>query len=111
MTPKGRIYAFGKEELATPFVHAKPDVASPETDEWDQKANDILKMTNTSDGYALVLGIGTGRLAEELIRQSQCNIIAIDSDADKVTRRSNRSVGVTNGQYGVADNWRRTNQI
>jgi predicted RNA methylase len=47
---------------------------------------DVLRATETSDGYVLVLGVGTGRLAEEVVRQSKCDVIAIDPDAEKVAR-------------------------
>ena len=86
VTREGRIYAFGPEERADPPVYATPSAASPEPDEWTRRAAGVLKATETDDGYVVVLGIGTGRLAEELVRQSRCDVIAVDPDADKVAR-------------------------
>ena len=44
----------------------------------------MLEAVHVSDGYALVLGVGSGRLAEELVRQSQLSVIAVDPDAERV---------------------------
>ncbi len=84
VTREGRVYAFGKQEPAEPAVYAKPTAPSPEADEWTGKAAEILQAAKTADGYILALGVKTGRLAEELVRQSRCDLIAVDPDAEKV---------------------------
>jgi hypothetical protein len=84
VTREGRIYAFGEDEQSERVVHAQPSESPSEPDEWTERARDILKTAGTSEGYALVLGIGTGRLIEELVRQSQCDVIAVDKDARKI---------------------------
>lgn len=86
VTREGSIYAFGGQERAQPIVHAKPTGEPPQADVWTQRAAAVLKATGVRAGYALVLGIGTGRLATELVRQSQCHVIGIDPDAAKVAR-------------------------
>ena len=83
-TREGRIYAFGGQERTEHVVYTKPTAPAPAADEWTKKAAEILAMTETTDGYVLVLGIGTGRLAEEFVRQSKCDVIAIDPDAERV---------------------------
>jgi outer membrane protein assembly factor BamB len=45
----------------------------------------MLQVTQTRDGYALVLGLENGRLVEELVRQSDLYVIAVDADTQKVT--------------------------
>ncbi|MFH1922493.1 MAG: PQQ-binding-like beta-propeller repeat protein, partial [Planctomycetota bacterium] len=84
VTREGRIHAFGPEKPAEPLVHAKPSAEAPEADVWTERAAGVLKTTETVNGYVVVLGIGSGRLAEELVRQSKCDVIAVDPDADKV---------------------------
>jgi len=84
VTEEGRIYAFGEEKRAKPVVHALGAALPPKPDRWKATAADILEAGDTSAGYALVLGLGTGRLAEELVRQSGYNVVAIDADAEKV---------------------------
>jgi outer membrane protein assembly factor BamB len=51
---------------------------------WTEKTAKILHETGVQQGYALVSGVGTGRLAEELVRQSSCHVIVVDEDPDKV---------------------------
>jgi outer membrane protein assembly factor BamB len=99
VTREGAIHAFGGQKTATPIVHAPPTAASPPPDAWTQTAASILQTANVREGYALVLGIGTGRLAEELVRQSRLDVIAIDRNADKVDRLRRRLHGA--GLYGV----------
>ena len=86
VTREGHIYAFSEEKPVDLIVYKRPSAASPKPDAWTKKAADILAATEVTDGYALVLGIGSGRLAEELVRQSKCDVIAVDADADKVAR-------------------------
>jgi outer membrane protein assembly factor BamB len=83
VTKEGEVYCFGPT-LVAPKEH-KEDKKQLATDSaWAKKASDILKQTNISDGYCLSLGIGTGHLIEELVRQSQLTIIAVDPDAKNV---------------------------
>ncbi len=84
VTKEGHIYAFGGEERSETPAHALPTDAAPQPDQWSAKAADILNSSDTSAGYILVLGVGSGRLAEELILRSNCNVIAVDPDAQKV---------------------------
>lgn len=85
VTLQGRIYAFGADGSAAATVHKKPTPGpGPKADAWTQTAARILKETGVREGYALVLGVGTGRLAEELVRQSRVDVIAIDPDREKV---------------------------
>jgi len=85
VTREGAIYAFGGQEKDTPAVHAEPVAAAPPADSWTQTVANILQTTQTRDGYAVVLGIGSGRLVEELVRQSNLDVIAVDRDPGKAT--------------------------
>ncbi len=51
---------------------------------WATKVTALLDATGSRDGYCLVLGIGSGRLIEELVRQSELRVIALDPDAAQV---------------------------
>ena len=86
VTREGSIYAFGPRKPAETVVHALPSPAAPKSDRWTKKAADILEKTATGNGYVVMFGIGSGRLAEEIVRQSQCDVIAVDPDSDKVAR-------------------------
>ena len=47
------------------------------------EADRILKASGVTQGYCLVLGLGTGGLAKALALQSKLRVIAIDPDAGK----------------------------
>ncbi len=85
VTDGGKLYCFGGEKVTQPITHAPKaaEIATPQ-DQWAKKAGRILAQTKVTQGYCLVLGAGTGRLAEELVRQSKLNVIVIDADAVKV---------------------------
>ena len=59
----------------------------------------VVLATGVRDGYALVLGIDHGRLIEELARQSNLHVIAVDDDPGKVAAVRNRLDGM--GLYGT----------
>ncbi|GAH68257.1 unnamed protein product, partial [marine sediment metagenome] len=83
VTRQGRIYCFGGKEVETKtYAIKKP--SSPSSDEWTRRAGEILKQSGVTQGYCLALGLGTGRLVEELALQSGLHIIALESDIKKV---------------------------
>ncbi len=58
------------------------------------EAATVLAATGAHEGYALVMGLRDGRLAERLARQPKLRVIALDADAAKVgafRRRMDRS--------------------
>jgi len=100
VTLQGRIYAFGEKSDSAAAVHAAPNPVPPTKDDpWTKTAARMLKETKISEGYALVLGIGSGRLAEELIRQSQLRVVMVDPDPQKVAALRRRLYQA--GVYGT----------
>jgi outer membrane protein assembly factor BamB len=84
VTTEGSIYCFGtSEQPARQYTLAEPDLG-PANKEWSGRVEDILAATGASGGYCLAMGLGTGQLVEELLRQSKLDVIAIDPDAKKV---------------------------
>ncbi len=84
VTREGGIYCFGhKTAQPKSYPDEKMTLPRPE-DGWRRRAAEILKSTGAKHGYALVWGVGTGRLLEELAFQSELNIIAVDPGAKKV---------------------------
>ena len=90
VTAEGSILAFampqsaGVMTFATSYTAPNASDAPSTPDAWTEKADAILKNTSVREGYALVLGIDDGRLIEELIRQSDLHVIAVDEDSSKV---------------------------
>jgi hypothetical protein len=98
VTRAGRLYCFGANP-SEPKRHAlevRP-LDSPH-DAWCGKAAQILALAGVEEGHALVLGIGTGRLVEELLGQSKLHVVAIDPDAEKVDALRRKLDGA--GLYG-----------
>jgi len=100
-TDQGKIYCFSNapagqdppliqtatvapDENVAPHVNGETEHASFRT-----AARRILAETDVTEGYCLILGSGTGRLAYELAQQSQLNIIGIESDERLVDQSRN----------------------
>ena len=70
----------------------------PADDEWTAAAADILKQTEARDGYCLVLGLASGRLVEEIVKQSRLRVIAVEVERRKIDDLRDRMVAA--GLYG-----------
>jgi outer membrane protein assembly factor BamB len=103
VTNEGSILAFAAPRPGGPTTHTVTRARPPAADQWTERASAILQVTGASDGYALVLGIDKGRLVEELARQSNLYVIAIDEDAEKVREVRHRldDLGVYGTQASV----------
>jgi hypothetical protein len=99
VTAEGSILAFGAPQSGEPVAHVPPVSEPSAEDEWTAKAAAILDATDVRDGYALVLGLDSGRLVEELVQQSDLHVIAVDADAGKVSALRQRLYDL--GLYGT----------
>ncbi len=99
VTTEGSILAFAAPLAGDAMTHAVSDAPPSAADEWTAQAKAILQATGVRDGYALVLGIDRGRLIEELARQSNLHVIAVDNDPSKVAAVRDRLHGM--GLYGT----------
>ena len=102
VTVDGKIYCFGAKP-GTPVVHAEdrsaetpPPAPSPA---WMRDAQGILKASKADEGYGLVLGIGSGNLAEALARSSSLHVVVIDADKSKID--AFRREMIRSGLYGT----------
>jgi len=93
----GTIHCFG-EGSPKPQNHpgASASVASVEPATARLTAS-ILKESGVTDGYAVVLGLSSPQLIEQLLRTSQLRVIAVDSDSAKINRL--RQQLMTEGEY------------
>lgn len=85
VTRQGRIYCYGSEPVSNPkrYPLAERELATAE-DAWGEKVRRVLGASGADAGYCLVLGVGNGRLIEELFSQSRLHIIAMDDNAERV---------------------------
>ena len=110
VTEEGSIYCYGSKSVSSPpvFIEAMERLGWPPQDEWTTAAEDILATTGISEGYCLVLGVGTGRLMEELARAAKANsydlhVIGLDPDPAKIEMLRNRwhGMGILNEQLSA----------
>jgi outer membrane protein assembly factor BamB len=84
---EGKIECFAAEKTsAAPnhTLHRSKLTSRGENDPWARQARSAIDMAGGSEGYALVVGLASGRLAEELLAQSNLKVIALDDDSKKV---------------------------
>jgi outer membrane protein assembly factor BamB len=93
-TDEGTVYAFRKpdntsekkEVVVWPGPYSNPFPDDEVAKQTRDLVTQILKSTGQSNGYCLVLGSEEGRVALELIRQSQLNVYCIEPDEAKCKR-------------------------
>ena len=97
VTEEGRVFCYGPgggavvdHKLKTAALPVRGDAA------WVDRAKALLKACGTTEGYAVSLGIGSGRLIEEILNRSKLYVIVIDPDAKKVDafRRRMQAAGL-----------------
>ena len=99
VTEENRLFCYGPKGGGKVVHHSLEESGLAERkDIWTQKAAKILSHEGAGEGCGIVLGIGNGRLIEELIRQSRLHVVAIDEDAKKVREFRDRMAAA--GLYG-----------
>ncbi len=89
-TDKGHIHCFrngakGKRKLITAKINSNPYPQDELTELHAKAARHIVKQTGIRKGYCLVLDCGEGRLAYELARLTDLQIIGVEKDANNVS--------------------------
>lgn len=84
VTVDGSIRCFGETQRAARRHEIVNQPLVPRDDGWGRRTAALLKDCGVTSGHALVWGIGSARLAEELVSQSHLHITVVDGDADKV---------------------------
>ncbi|MHC4351476.1 MAG: outer membrane protein assembly factor BamB family protein, partial [Planctomycetota bacterium] len=103
VTDAGCIYCFGGRVKTPKRYDAGRALLRTRRDSWSAEVKRILNAAGKHGGYALVWGVGTGRLIEELTVQSSMHIVAVDPDAKKVDalRRRLDSAGLYGGRVAI----------
>ncbi len=83
-TKCGRIYSFGPEPADEKHYSLDSSDFAPVSYKWAGKAAAILAELGEYEGYALVLGAGSGDLFRELINRSDMHVVLVESDPDTV---------------------------
>ena len=99
VTREGRIYCFAGD-ATEPSTYAFAPTETEATDpEWSRKTVDFLRHSQDPNGYCLVLGVGSGQLITQLVRQSDMRVIVIDSAADAIQKLRSKIDAM--GLYGT----------
>ncbi len=98
VTLEGRIHCFGAKALEPKSYEMRALKSAPAAEQWAKTARDILEQTGVTEGYCLLWGVGKGRLATELARQSDLHIVAVDPNPQRVHAIRQRLATV--GLYG-----------
>jgi len=88
-TAEGWIHCFGKtdDSITAKIYNKLPVKLKSKEDKWVAKAKAILDHSGIKSGYCLVLGVVDGRVIEELLKQTELHIIAVEKDADKIDKK------------------------
>jgi len=99
-TDRGLIHCFGGPGGRAKVVERRVN-EEPYSDNalYARAAEEIIKMSGTTEGYCLDLGCGDGRLSYELARRTRLQIYAADGDEKKVAAA--RKALDSAGMYGT----------
>lgn len=97
-TEDGKLYCFGKQPVSPERYAYEPVPLRPRTGEWADVAADLLEQLGESEGYALMLGAGSGDLLRELLSRSELHVVVAENDPAEV--RALREDLVEAGMYG-----------
>ncbi|HUT95689.1 MAG TPA: PQQ-binding-like beta-propeller repeat protein [Thermoguttaceae bacterium] len=84
VTRSGAIHCFGPGPAEPKRYAIETRPLDPPGDAWAARVETILGSTGVEGGYAVVCGLGTGRLVEALIAQSKLHVLVIEPDREKV---------------------------
>jgi len=96
VTPEGRLYCYGSKKTQPKEYPLVTGALAASDDSSEKTVADILKTTGVSKGYCIVLG--AGKVVDELLKQSELYVIALDTDKEKIAALRKRLVNA--GLYG-----------
>jgi outer membrane protein assembly factor BamB len=86
VTREGRIVCFGSEPVS-PRLYAWQPTPPPMKDLATQRrATAILNAAPSREGYAVLWGLGDGRLLRELVRQSKLHLVVVEPNEERILR-------------------------
>ena len=103
VTAEGPLFCFGGTQVKPKIYAASHAGPAARPDRWTALAQKIFAQTGVREGYCLALGLGTGRLVEEIARQSKLHVIVIEPDAGRVdaARRAFDALGLYGSRVHV----------
>lgn len=99
VTEEGTLYCFAGKKISPRTWADRSARRTGARDVWTERAAEILRLSGVRDGYAVALGIGSGRLVEELVRQSALRMIVLEPEAAAVEQARRKFFEM--GWYGT----------
>ena len=99
VTAEGGIWCLGEAGGEAKVYEAAPAAPLTADPQWAQKAAKAIELAPVKKGVCLVVGLGSGRMAEEMVRQGQFHVVVLEKDEAKAAawRRKMDAAGL----YGV----------
>lgn len=86
VTKDGTIHCYGSKEVEVREYEIAVHEGEPQADDWTNLVDAALDAASCNDGYAIVIGLKSGRMVEELLTRSQMHVIAVDDNAPAIDR-------------------------
>ncbi len=83
-TDDGKIYCFGPEQIEPVRHELEVTPLKARSSDWAETAQQLLDRLGESEGYALMLGGGSGDLLRELLVRSQLHVVVAEADSQRV---------------------------
>ncbi len=98
-TECGKLYCFGplRNDEATEYAYRPQTLRTPR-EQWNSVAGNLLEGLGEKEGYALILGTGSGDLARAMLQRSKMHVVIVENDPETV--RNLRHELIEAGMYG-----------
>lgn len=105
VTLAGKIICFGNIDNSTPAIHhplSRSNSNDRRENRRSEEAQEILRLTNQNEGYAIVLGLSDGELVRAFTETDSSNLhlVAVDADRQKVESLRRKWDAIRPGFYG-----------
>jgi outer membrane protein assembly factor BamB len=84
VTREGRIFCFGGEQVQSRLFAWQPAVPPTKDIATQRRVTAMLNAAPSREGYAVVWGIGDGRVLRELVRQSRLHLVVVEPNEERV---------------------------
>ncbi len=84
VTTSGHIYCFGAESVRPKYHELLLADLPGASVERSEEVRGVLEESATTEGWCLLMGVGSGQMLCELLRQSDLHVIVLESDVEKV---------------------------
>ncbi len=92
-TEDGKIYCFGPQQIEPVRHEHEATPLAPRSNDWADRAQQLLDRLGESEGYVLMLGAGSGDLLRELLGRSQMHVVVAEADGQRVRELRDELVG------------------